>query len=104
MGTPGLPVPPLGPFVPGPRRASGSGPPIRSEAFWPADAIGAAATFAKRFDPLVVHQLGQIAPGCGAAHLGEADGLAQGHPACETLRFGIQQPIEQLLLAAEERT
>jgi hypothetical protein len=58
----------------------------------PPDAIGAAAALADRFYRLVFHQIGQITPGRGTAHLGEADGLAQGYAAYETLRFGIQQP------------
>ena len=68
----------------------------------PMDAIGAAAAFADRLDRLLLDELGQIAPGRGAAHLGQADGLAQGHAAREPLRFGIQQAIEQFLLAAVE--
>jgi hypothetical protein len=55
------------------------------------EAIGAAAALSDRLNCLLLHQLGEIAPGCGAAHLGEADGLAQGHAARESLRFGIQQ-------------
>ena len=66
----------------------------------PREAIGAAPAVADRLDRLPFHQLGQIAPGRDAAHLGEADGLAQGHAARESLRFGIQQAIQQFLLAA----
>lgn len=59
-------------------------------------AIGAAAALADRFDRPVRHQVSQIAPGRGAAHLGETDGLAQGHATCESFEFGIQlilQPV-----------
>ena len=66
----------------------------------PREAIGTAPAVADRLDRLPFHQLGQIAPGRDAAHLGEADGLAQGHAARESLRFGIQQAIQQFLLAA----
>ena len=57
---------------------------------WPMDAIGAAAALADRLDRLQVHQFGQVTPGRGTAHLGEADGLAQGHAAREPLWFSIQ--------------
>ena len=95
---PGLPAPELSHPVTAPRLDAI--PSHRSA--WPMDAIGAAAAFADRLDRLLLHQLGQIAPGRGTAHLGEADGLAQGQTARETLRFGIQQSIEQFLLAAVE--
>jgi len=68
----------------------------------PVDAVSTAAALTDRLDCLLVRQFGQIAPGRGTAHLGEADGLAQGHAAREPLRFGIQQAIEQFLLAAVE--
>lgn len=68
----------------------------------PVDAVSTAAALTDRLDCLLVRQFGQIALGRGAAHLGEADGLAQGHAAREPLRFGIQQAVEQFLLAAVE--
>lgn len=56
----------------------------------PMDAIGAAVALADWLDRPQVHQFGQVTPGGGAAHLGEADGHAQGHAAREPLRFSIQ--------------
>ena len=57
---------------------------------WPMDAISAAATLTDRLDRPQHHQFGQATPGGGTAHLGEADGLAQGLAAREPLRFSIQ--------------
>ena len=56
------------------------------------DAISAAAALPDRLDRLLFHEFAQITPGRGAAHFGEADGLAQGHAAREALRFVIHQP------------
>ena len=55
------------------------------------DAVCAAAALPDRLDGLLFHEFAHIAPGRSAFHLGEADGLAQGHAARRTLRFGIQQ-------------
>jgi len=57
----------------------------------PVDAVSTAAALPDRLDRLLLYQFKQIAPGRGTAHLGEADGLAQGYAAREPLRFGIQQ-------------
>ena len=66
----------------------------------PVDAIGAAAALTDRLDRPQVYEFGQAMLGGGAAHLGDADGLAQGDAARTPLRFSIQQPIEQFLLSA----
>ena len=66
------------------------------------DPVGAAATLPDRLDRMLFHEFAQITPGRGPTHFGEVDGFAQGHAARETLRFGIQQPIEQFLLAVVE--
>ena len=57
---------------------------------WPMDAISAAVALTDWLDRPQLHQFGQVTPGRGTAHLGEADGLAQGHAAREPLRFSIQ--------------
>ena len=61
--------------------------------------MGTAASLADRFDRLQSYQLGQIAPGCGSAHLGEADGLAlhrihQGAMAGRRSRELLQEPAQ----------
>ena len=68
----------------------------------PADPVGAAASGADGLERLQLHQFAQITPGCGTARSGQPDGLAQGETSFEPFRFGIQQPVEQLLLARIE--